>query len=401
MMSVNFLHQQISISNKALVIMRVNLFLAVLVFVITILPATATAVVDGTHEADGDLGWGPYWLLNQTHDKSAHFYLEGINQNAGLGHAFMSFNHLVTLAHQNNVTPHFTFQAEAHGLKATRVKGYFFGDLFKSPLPTDRHCTKIESSPETIEHQISDARNKSVSCAIFTIKNITPSGVGVNINLPLYRQLFNHNEGVRKLVVKRKERQQDRNVVTVSVHIRRGDLFNYVGDDRKKAELRIVAVSAYTSVLKQLSSKLMQLGKDRMHVYLFCEGMREPASIQDVNGTFVNLKRELSLDNVTFSAGDTDALQAFDDMCASDILITGTSGFSHLASILCRTPIVLAMPFWHSYDYIPNAMKLQIGKGNYTLPNMANKAPFTFTNSARFNDSHFGLLWRTLYENHI
>ena len=379
--------------------MRVSL-LSVLVFVITKLPVTATAVVDGTHEADGDLGWGPYWLLNQTQDKSAHFYLEGINQNAGLGHAFMSFNHLVTLAHQNNVTPHFTFQAEAHGLKATSVKSYFFGDLFKSPLPTDRHCTRIESSPETIEHQISDARNKSVSCAIFIIKNPAPSEVGVNTNLPLYRQLFNRNEGMRKFV-KRKERRIDRNIVTVSVHIRRGDLFKYVGNDRKKAELRIVAVSAYTSVLKQLSSKLIQLGKNRMHVCLFCEGMREPASIQDVNGTFVNLKRELSLENVTFSAGDTDALQAFDDMCASDILITGTSGFSHLASILCRTPIILAMPFWHSYDYIPNAMNLQIGKGKYTLPNTANKTPFTFTNSARFNDSQFDLLWQTLNEDHI
>ena len=105
--------------------------------------------------------------------------------------------------------------------------------------------------------------------------------------------------------------------------------------------------------------------------------------------------------NVPFANEEAETIQAFDDMCASDILITGTSGFSHLASIFCRTPVVLAMPFWHSYDYIPNAMNLQIGKGNYTLPNMANKTPFTFTNSARFNDSQFDLLWQTLNEDHI
>merc|ERR1712032_304065 len=58
-------------------------------------------------------------------------------------------------------------------------------------------------------------------------------------------------------------------------------------------------------------------------------------------------------------AGPEDSIQAFDTMCHSDVLIAGKSGFSHLAATLCRKPVVLAIPFWHTFDCLPNALVLQ------------------------------------------
>ena len=46
-------------------------------------------------------------------------------------------------------------------------------------------------------------------------------------------------------------------------------------------------------------------------------------------------------------------LAAFGD---SDILVTSPSGYSHLASLLCVKPRILALPFWHSYAALPNTL---------------------------------------------
>jgi len=100
--------------------------------------------------------------------------------------------------------------------------------------------------------------------------------------------------------------------------------------------------------------------------------------------------------NVTFGPGSDDTLQAFDDMCFSDILITGTSGLSHLVSQLCATPIILATPFWYSYEYIPNAIPLEVLK---RVPYQWNQKDSTTTTAMlisemRFDESRFDALWQ-------
>ena len=83
-------------------------------------------------------------------------------------------------------------------------------------------------------------------------------------------------------------------------------------------------------------------------------------------------------------------------MCHSDILITGTSGFVHLVSILCSTPVILAMPMWHSYDYIPNDITLEVERKDYLLPKLDNITARLIA-SAKFNDTQFELLWEEKY----
>jgi len=159
-----------------------------------------------------------------------------------------------------------------------------------------------------------------------------------------------------------------------------------------------VKVSAYTSVLNQLLRKLAELGKDEVHVRLFCEGMEPPARVPNVkNWRLVDFREDIifnaSMQNVTFHVGSNDALQALEEMCFSDIFITGTSGFGHFTSILCKTPVILAVPFWRSYDYIPNAMTLDVVRGATSLPVLGVKSA-RLINITSFNETAFDKLWQ-------
>ena len=53
---------------------------------------------------------------------------------------------------------------------------------------------------------------------------------------------------------------------------------------------------------------------------------------------------------------DSTTLQSFASMCQGDILITGRSGFSYAASFLCSRGIIMALPFWQSYDNVENVI---------------------------------------------
>ena len=98
---------------------------------------------------------------------------------------------------------------------------------------------------------------------------------------------------------------------------------------------------------------------------------------------------------ISFHPGNPDDLQAFDDMCHSDIFITGSSSLSEAASILCDKPVILAMSALMTqslYSYIPNAMAIASRKGDFFLPNL--QSVVNVTNSAKFNETQFELLWR-------
>lgn len=101
-----------------------------------------------------------------------------------------------------------------------------------------------------------------------------------------------------------------------------------------------------------------------------------------------------SIQNVTIIPGSVDAIQAFDDMCFSDVLITGASGYSYLVSILCKTPIILGVPFWRSYNPIPNAIKLDVERGlPLDVPSVGVRGA-RLIRSASFNESMFQFLWQ-------
>ena len=56
--------------------------------------------------------------------------------------------------------------------------------------------------------------------------------------------------------------------------------------------------------------------------------------------------------------GPREAVDAFDALCAADLVVTSKSGFSHLAATLCARPAVLAVPFWLDYACLPRALEL-------------------------------------------
>lgn len=347
------------------------------------------------------------------------FYLKGSHQTvAGIGHAFMSFNHLVTLAFQSRLIPHFSFWNTGHGLDKQRTKAYFFGDffdVFALRKKNDTDCQMIKSSTSKLATDVLHARNKIdatpsnssfMECTEFILEGQTsPSELGMASNLPYYRRLFQINDDSRQKIMRNTtDNKEYSDAVNIAVHIRRGDVFSYLlamsnntENMAKQASSRLVPVSAYKSVLRQVISKLTKSSKTRVHVHIFCEGMKVPFLVEDVNGTYIDIRRDIifdsSIQNVTFFHGTMDTLGAFDAMCFSDILVTGTSGFSYTVSILCKTPVILAVPFWHSYEYVPNAILLDVTMENYTLPNINNLTTRLISNM-QFNEERFEELWQ-------
>jgi len=366
-------------------------------------------------------------------------YLEGGNTNSGLGHNFMALNHLVTMAHQHNLSTRFVMRTtdKKHGFnerKAMQIKRYFFDDLFMNPLPDGETCVRIKSSPESLADDVDRVKRESAVvvrveqqqqlnrsiCTIFTMNHVKPNSNQMEQHLPLYRHLFELNDKniTRRSIIHRKATASTANVINIAVHIRRGDLFQYISKWGNLATNRLVPVSAYTSLLKQLLTKLFVSGDDvnrKIRVTVHCEGMIGNATVSDVDGTMIDLQQEMIglLDNnsnhtkamihnnVTFLAGDEDPLQAFDDICySSNIFIAGVSSFSHLVGVLCPKPIILAMQDLldntakYSYDYIPNAIMLDVTRGNYSLPHLGlDSGDVELINGATVNETQFELLW--------
>jgi hypothetical protein len=395
-------------------------------------------------------------------------YLEGKTENAGLGHSFMALNHLVTMAHQHNLSTRLVMMStdNNHGfdlLYAMRIKRYFIHDLLMTPLPngetTTTTCVRIKTSPQSLEEDVNrvkrewydemrhynqttaeimqqqSTRSSNKYCTIFVMKDVRPNAYHMDQNLPLYRHLFELNDknDTRQSIIHRKQpipsSSTTTNVINIAIHIRRGDLFQFVSKSLKKekswgkfqARQRIVPVSAYTSLLRQLltiklldgggdNNNIMKRGEIRITVY--CEGMIGNATVPDADGTMIDLQREIMIgltttttttmihDDVTFVAGDEDPLQAFDDICySSNIFIAGASAFSHLVGVLCPKPIILAMQdlnaafVKYSYNYIPNAMMMDVTWREYSLPNVGLDGGVELINGATFNETQFERLW--------
>jgi len=219
--------------------------------------------------------------------------------------------------------------------------------------------------------------------------------------------------------------------VRAAVHIRGGDLFQYFKGKRANSKIgqinaRLIPLSGYVQVMKQLLEKLQKTYDiHRVHFSFFCEGgFRAPATLLDADQTWVDVKEALQLTSVssatfddgeqnvtvgvagalteqsnvansplvTFQQGDDkDALRVFDDMCFSDVVITGASGFSYTVSNLCSKPLFLATPFWLSYEHVPNAIILDTNRTPCTLPDM--NLTGNLITEMRFDEARFESLW--------
>ena len=289
--------------------------------------------------------------------------------------SFQSFNHIFTVARENKLKLRTHFGSARHGVNPEGVAKYFFGNLTMTPLPQNKTCEWQQTTLEKLPSQIRQVRETN-DCVVFVIGvwEFAPDENGGGENLPYFRRMFEANEidrrrsyyGITGEVIPKKWESCGSNIIRVAVHIRRGDLLSFLNQKRGSFRIgttqnRLVHENAYVDVLNQLFKKLARLGQHEIEIRLFCEEMVSPSKIPSaIDWELVDLREKISFDRTTQSikifAGSNNSIEAFEEMCFSDVLITGASGFSHMASILCKTPVVLGIPFWLSYDYVPNAL---------------------------------------------
>mmetsp|Transcript_15038 Transcript_15038/g.32822 ORF Transcript_15038/g.32822 Transcript_15038/m.32822 type:complete len:435 (-) Transcript_15038:140-1444(-) len=347
--------------------------------------------------------------LSNSDGGSIPFYLEGGHQVAGLGHSFFSLHYLVSIAIKNNLLIRTAFApGGSHHQARLASRGYFFDNLLMTEIPEGWECKNIQVSTSW-RHPIQDdiklakeqLKQNPSDCVVFHIGVVKRRDKGLDLTLPYFRNLFEQNEnGVRRSVIKRKWEDRPPHVINVAVHIRRGDLWHFLKLPRYRHEAswRFIEVSAYTSVLNQLFLYLAKYGRMDIHVQIYCEGMNPPAEVQSVTGKMIDLREgivfDASVQTVTFLPGESDPIQAFDDMCHSNILITGGSSYSYLASFLCNTPVVLAMPGGPaSYAIIPNAITLDVGRSEYKMAPPVDDIA-ALIDYAGFDETKFEMLWQ-------
>ena len=118
--------------------------------------------------------------------------------------------------------------------------------------------------------------------------------------------------------------------------------------------LRWVPNDAVLGVIRDALRLLRAHGRQSIvvSVTLYVENTRSASAVPDVTGNTTNFISALE-DEITKVRvdGSPNALHTFAAFCSSDIFVTGKSGFSHLAAMLCPSiPLVLAVPFWIKYS---------------------------------------------------
>jgi hypothetical protein len=144
--------------------------------------------------------------------------------------------------------------------------------------------------------------------------------------------------------------------------MRRGDVVGKSGHAG-----RWVSNKAYAEVISQVIRTIHCEMNCGIEIVIYTEGALDPRSIPDVDGHFTDFLAVLQPLNVTIGAHN--ALDAITRMCAA-VLITGMSGFSHLVTVLCVVPVVVAFPSWLPYWFVPNLVTdVPIKHYIYTNPN--------------------------------
>ena len=365
-------------------------------------------------------------LLNPDARCPEFLYAQELDQ-AGLGHSFMAFNHLVSIASAHNVTVKARFMSSGHGQNASLVDSFFFGDYFDPTVPVTArtkhiNCSTVKDFTDAL------ARERATGCVFgtTTMYKITSkvNQRGGNIDPRLYRAAFANGaayrtaymssraddgmsgsykagEGSTPLAQARRQESDgsSQKCVRVAVHIRRGDLMN--AEARKKFRNRWIPNRAYIqavdAVYKALStplgkephsrvrhhvgtqspapadqagaSKTTNSSAPRLCVELFVEtgGLKSTTKIPDLDSENTHGSTNFQARLARYGSvelDESDPLTSFARACSADILITSKSGYSHMMAFMCESPVILAFPSWISYANMPNAMLIDsVGRG--------------------------------------
>lgn len=275
-------------------------------------------------------------------------YLEGTYHTAGLGHSFMAFNHFLNLAEGNYLIPRVHFGTSGHGLDHKAVRSFFFRDKFYNEFhPSCKHVNVI--------HLKHFAKLKEAVKAMSTIcaTSIGPLCTSFHVmNVPA------KNMDVDICKLRHGFTWPDEEFLTYSIvaHIRRGDVL----PGKHMSWNRWVPNAAYVEILKDILTLMQSRVTCKAVITLLVEKATSVREVPDFDGVSTSDFSASFQDfpNVDVRLGAGKALSDFQQMCNSNILVTGKSGFSHMAAVLCPKPIVLAIPFWHSYKNVPNAISL-------------------------------------------
>lgn len=283
------------------------------------------------------------------------------NQEAGLGHSFISFNALVAFAARTNVTLRSWFQTHDHGISRPDCRRYFFGNSFWSGPRRLQNCN-IESYEYNETDNVS-ARVKEINdncatydnkCFALRLKGALPPDIE-GLNTAEYRRVYESQKPERRNRILRRGGR-----VRIAMHIRRGDVLDYSFGDKQKAEMRLIPNSPYLSLLEKLNTYFQTAPENAtLDLTLHCQGATGSVC-PDIDGkTYDDFSKALSTDS-QIRIGPSSVFEAIDDMCDADVVVTSKSGFSHLVAVLCRKPIFLVVPFWYSYSCISNALPLNV-----------------------------------------
>ena len=222
----------------------------------------------------------------------------------------------------------------------------------RSPVNSDALFHVVPCASVQVRHARDNCRRQEGNCFAITVKERLKAFEG-GLNVGMYRKLF-------RSAPQTEPNPQD--AFTVAVHIRRGDVL--LETDLHQVSIRMIPNVAYLGLLEKLLAALRQWDPVRaLVVVLVCEGARAPADVPDYDGSFTDFGPLLRKFNAHGSLGSGDGVAAFDALCRADVLVTSQSGMSHLAAVLCPRPVVLALPFWHSYACVPRRLPLQTTKG--------------------------------------
>ncbi|KAH8061087.1 hypothetical protein JL722_4383 [Aureococcus anophagefferens] len=289
------------------------------------------ALVDGKSRCPRGSAWPA--RLRSANGTCATF-LAGAPQQQGLGHAFMSFNRLVHVAGRLGLTLAARFASRGHGMNATKVDAYFFGAYFDAAGPP----AGCERQPAAASEAA--PRRASTPSARAPARRRRPA--------PWPRG----REGGAGAA-----RAPRGDAFTVAVHIRRGDHLKYGRRNVDFVAQRYVPNVAFVDLLGRVAATL-KTGDiaARARVVVLAEGARPGGLVPDIDGDRTDFRA--ALPGVDVDVGPREAVDAFDALCAADLVVTSKSGFSHLAATLCARPAVLAVPFWLDYACLPRALEL-------------------------------------------